>query len=403
MTKLPAIAGGRPVRESLLPIARPSIDHEDIAATVEVLKSGILSEGPKTEAFEEAFARYVGAKYAVAVTSGSAGLHIALRTAAIGHQEEVLTSPLSFPINANCILYQQSIHTFVDIDAVTYNIDPAILAQKISYRSKAVIPVHFAGQPCDMDVIYDLAAKNNLTVIEDATQALGAVYKGKKIGSADNMTVFSFNSGQNLTTGQGGMVTTGSEETYKWLKIFRNLGIVKDPDLLVQQEGPWHYEMQDLGFNYKITEIHAALGLSQLAKTEKFLAARIKIAACYNDALSDLNNLVLPKQLSGVESAWHHYIIRIKPDTLNTGRLLLYQALRAENIGVDVNYLPIFLHPYYKWLGHPDVCTLEGSLCPRAEEVYNNTISLPIFPAMQEQDINDVIYAVKKVLNYYTK
>ena len=403
MTRLPAIAGGRPVRESLLPIARPSIDQEDIEATVEVLKSGILSEGPKTEAFEEAFARYAGAKYAVAVSSGSAGLHIALRTAAIGHQEEVLTSPLSFPINANCILYQQSIHTFVDIDAATYNIDPAILAQKISYRSKAVIPVHFAGQPCDMEVIYDLAEKNNLTVIEDATQALGAVYKGKKIGSADNMTVFSFNSSQNLTTGEGGMVTTGSEETYKWLKIFRNLGIVKDPDLLVQQEDPWHYEMQDLGFNYRITEMQSALGLSQLAKTDNFLAARKKIATYYNDALSDLPNIVLPKQLPGAESAWHHYIIRLRPGTLNTGRLLIYQALRAENIGVDVNYLPIFLHPYYKWLGHPDVCTLEGSLCPRAEEVYNNTISLPIFPAMQEQDINDVIYAVKKVLNYYTK
>ena len=403
MTKLPAIAGGRPVREILLPIARPSIDDEDIGAIVDVLKSGILSEGPKTEAFEEAFARYTGAKYAVALSSGSAGLHIALRTAAIGPHEEVLTSPLSFPINANCILYQQSIHTFVDIDAITYNIDPAILAQKISYRSKAVIPVHFAGQPCDMKAIYDVAAQNDLTVIEDATQALGAVYQGKKIGSADNMAVFSFNAGQNLTTGQGGMVTTGSQETYKWLKIFRNLGLVKDSDALVQNAGPWHYEMQDLGFNYKITEMQAALGLSQLAKTENFLVARKKIAACYHDALADLTGIVLPEQLIGVESAWHHYIIRIRPDTLTTGRLQIYQALRSENIGVDVNYLPIFLHPYYKWLGHPDLCTLEGSLCPQSEEFYNNVISLPIFPAMQEQDINDVINAVKKVFHYYTK
>ena len=403
MTNLLAIHGGQPIRDTLLPIAKSSIDTEDIEAVVDVLKSGILSDGPKTEAFEEAFARYTGSKYAVAVSSGSAGLHIALRTASIGHQEEVLTSPLSFPINANCILYQQSIHTFVDIDPETYNINPAILEQKISYRSKAVIPVHFAGQPCDMDPIYDLAAKKDLTVIEDATQALGAVYKGKKIGSAENMAVFSFNSGQNLTTGEGGMVTTCSEEAYKWLKIFRNLGIVKDRDSLVQQDGPWHYEMQDLGFNYKITELQSALGLSQLAKTNNFLAARKKIAACYNEALADLTNIVLPKQLPEAESAWHHYIICIRPDTLSIGRLPIYQALRAENIGVDVNYLPIFLHPYYKWLGHPDVCTLEGSLCPLAEEVYNNTLSLPIYPAMREQDIFDVINAVKKVLNYYSK
>jgi dTDP-4-amino-4,6-dideoxygalactose transaminase len=403
MTKLLAIDGGLPVRESFLPVSKPFIDQEDIKATAAVLKSGILSEGPQTEAFEQSFARYTGAKYAVAVSSGSAGLHIALRTAAIGHQEEVLTSPLSFPINSNCILYQQAIHTFVDIDTATYNMDTKILAQKLSYRSKAVIPVHFAGQPCDMDEVNKLAAKNNLIVIEDATQALGAVYKGEKIGSAENMTVFSFHADQSLSTGQGGMVTTGSEETYKWLKIFSNLGIVREQASLVEQIGPWHYEMQDLGFNYNITEMQAALGLSQLAKLDWFLAARKKIASCYNEALSGLAGLVLPGQLSGVESAWHHYIIRIKPEALNTDRQGIYQALRAENIGVDVNYLPIFLHPYYKWLGHPDVCTLEGSLCPRAEEVYNNMLSLPIFPAMQEQDIEDVIKAVKKVFNYHAK
>ncbi|WP_066635810.1 DegT/DnrJ/EryC1/StrS family aminotransferase [Desulfolucanica intricata] len=403
MKHLPAIAGGQPIRAELLPFAKPTLDAADINAVSEVLKSGILVDGPRTEEFESAFAEYTGAKYAVAVSSGSAGLHIALRASAVGHQEEVLTSPLSFPINANCILYQQGIHTFVDVDPSTYNIDISTLRQKITMRSKAIIPVHFAGQPCDLDPIYKLAEERNLVVIEDATQALGAKYKGKKIGSMDNMTVFGFDATQNLTTGEGGMVTTNSEENYKWLKIFRNLGLVRDPDLLVSPEGPWHYEMQDLGFNYRLTEIQASLGLTQLAKVDDFLKRRKEIACLYNEAFTQLHSIILPFQMPDVESSWHHYIIRLQPDLLTADRLQIYLALRAENIAVDVNYLPIFLHPYYKWLGHPDICTLEGSLCPQAEEIYKNIISLPIYPAMTEQDINDVITAVKKVITYYSK
>lgn len=401
MTAIPAVAGGKPVREKLLPLASPSLNEEDKQAVMQVLDSGNLKNGPMVREFEENFARYVGARYAVAVSSAAAGLHIALMAAAVGHEEEVITSPLVHPSTPAAILHQHGMHTFADIDPETYNVDPEEIRKKVSSRTVALMPVHFAGRPCDMEAIQDIARENKLEVIEDASHALGAEYRGKKIGTLSSLTVFSFSGPQGVYTGEGGMVVTDSEELYFWLLVFRNGGIVTDPQKLSRREGPWHFEMQDRGFYYQMTEMQAALGLSQLKRAGEFAARRREIAEIYNAAFAGMEQFDLPAPFHGGKHSWYYYIIALRPENLKAARLEIYNALRAENIGVGVHYMPAFLHPYFKWVGHPDVCTLEGSLCPRAENLYSRLLTLPLFPGMTRQDVEDVIEAVHRVMKYY--
>jgi len=400
---LPAVAGGRPVREKMLPYARQWVEEDDIAAVARVLRGDWLTTGPTVAEFERRFADRVGARYAVALSSGTAALHAACFAAGVGRGDEVITSPMTFVASANCALFLGAKPAFADIDPRTYNIDPAEIEKKITPHTKAIIPVHYTGQPCDLDAIHAIARRHNLTVIEDAAHALGAEYKGRPVGSISDMTVFSFHPVKHITTGEGGMVTTDDAELYQWLLLFRSHGITRDPEMMTENEGPWYYEALDLGFNYRLSDIQAALGISQLAKLDRFLARRREIAARYNDAFAELPAVQIPYQAPYGRSAWHLYVLSLRLEELRKGRREIFDALRAENIGVNVHYIPVYHHPYYRWLGDPDSCSLQGFYCYQAEELYRRIITLPLFPAMTDRDAADVIAAVRRVLAWAAK
>ncbi|MCS5696665.1 UDP-4-amino-4,6-dideoxy-N-acetyl-beta-L-altrosamine transaminase [Desulfofundulus thermocisternus] len=399
----PAIAGGRPVRETYLPYARHWLEEDDIEAVTRVLRGDWLTTGPVLAEFEKQFAARVGARYAVAFSSGTAALHAACFAAGVGRGDEVITSPITFVASANCALYLGAKPVFADIDPRTYNIDPAEIEKKITPQTKAIIPVHFTGQPCDLDAIHALAEKHNLVVIEDACHALGAEYKGQPVGCLSDMTVFSFHPVKHITTGEGGMVTTGSDELYHWLLLFRNHGITRDREFMVEDHGPWYYEMLDVGFNYRLTDIQAALGLSQLRKLDRFVERRREIARTYNEAFAELPGVEIPYQAPYGRSSWHLYVLALRLELLKYDRRQVFEALRAENIGVNVHYLPAYRHPYYRWLGDPDSCSLSGFYCLRAEEFYERAITLPLFPAMSDNDVQDVITAVRRVMAWARK
>ncbi len=398
--ELPAVAGGWPVRDTFLPYARQWIEEDDVAAVNEVLRGDWLTTGPAMAEFEREFAARVGAAFAVAVSSGTAALHAACFAAGVGRGDEVITSPLTFVASANCALFLGARPVFADVDPKTYNISPKEIEKKITPQTKAIVPVHFTGQPCDLEPIHEIARRHNLVVIEDAAHALGAAYKGRPVGGLSDLTVFSFHPVKHITTGEGGMVTTNDEELYQWLLLFRNHGIVREREMLVEDQGPWYYEVQDLGYNYRLTDIQAALGLSQLKKLDRFLARRRRIAALYNEAFAALPEVEVPYQAPYADSAWHLYVLALRLERLRKSRREIFEALRAENIGVHVHYLPVYRHPFYRWLGDPDSCTLQGFYCPNAEELYERIITLPLFPAMSDRDAADVIAAVYRVISW---
>lgn len=377
-----------------IPYGHQWIDEEDIKEVVRVLKSDWITQGPKVKEFEEALCKYTGAKYAVAVSSGTAALHIACLAAGIKHGDEVITSPITFVASANCILYCGGKPVFADIQEDTVNIDPEEIKKKANKRTKAIIPVHFAGHPCDLEEIQQIAKKYDLLIIEDATHALGAEYKGSKIGSCkySDMTIFSFHPVKSITTGEGGAVLTNRRDLYEKLLIFRNHGITKDrkkflnPDSLILNSDSWYYEMQELGFNYRITDFQCALGISQLKKIDKFLKRRREIVQKYNELFKDIEEITTPTEKPEVKSAWHLYVIRIK----KLNRKKIFQSLCKQNIGVQVHYIPVYWQPYYRKLGY------KKGLCPIAEEYYKEAITLPLFPGMKEDDICKVISKVIK-------
>ncbi|WP_274654166.1 UDP-4-amino-4,6-dideoxy-N-acetyl-beta-L-altrosamine transaminase [Paenibacillus humicola] len=393
-----AILGGEPVRETLLPYGRQWIDEADIEAVVETLKSPFLTQGPKIKAFEEAVAGYAGAKYAVAFSNGTAALHGACFAAGIGEGDEAITTPMTFAASANCVRYCGGNVVFADIEPDTYNIDVNRMKALIGKRTKAVIPVDFTGQPADLDEIMETAKTHNLIVIEDAAHSIGAVYKNRRVGSIADMTMFSFHPVKHVTSGEGGVIVTDSEHFYERLLLFRSHGITRNRDMMHNTgEGEWYYEMHELGFNYRMTDIQAALGLSQLRKLNEFTARRRQIASRYTELLSSIPGIVLPYQKQDRQSSWHLYIIRLELDRLSADRNMIFAALRKENIGVNVHYVPVHLHPYYRRLG------CGKGLAPAAESVYEGFITLPLFPAMTETDILDVVSAVEKVIGHYAK
>jgi UDP-4-keto-6-deoxy-N-acetylglucosamine 4-aminotransferase len=392
-----AIFGGKPVREKYLPYGHQWIDDEDIHIVVETLKSDYLTTGPKIEEIEKKVAQYTNVKYAVAISNGTAALHAACFAAGISPGDEVIVTPLTFAASANCILYCGGKPVFADIDKNTYNIDPEDIERLITDKTKAIIPVHFTGQPVDIDKINEIAKKYNLTVIADGAHALGAEYKGKIVGPQTDMMTLSFHPVKHITTGEGGMILTNDEKLYKRLKIFRSHGITKDKDEMQNYEGPWFYEQQYLGYNYRMTDIQAALGISQMNKLDKFLSLRRKYASMYNDAFSKMEEITIPYQLPYVNSSWHIYVLQLNLERLNATRKEIYEALERENIGVNVHYIPVYYHPYYKQLGY------KRGICPNAEYIYQRIITLPLFPKMNENDVYDVIKAVKKVINHYKK
>jgi len=382
---LPGEDGAGPVRAKMLPYARQLIEEDDIAAVVEALKNDFLTTGPLVEKFEKALARYTGARYAVAVSSGTAALHAAMYAAGIGPGDEVITTPLTFAATANSILYQGGIPVFADIEPETLNISPGEVEEKISPRTRAVVPVHFAGRPCAMAEILPLAKKHHLTVIEDAAHALGAEYGGKRIGSLGHLTVFSFHPVKHITTGEGGMVTTSDRRLYERLLLFRTHGITRKPGKWSRPEGDWYYEMQDLGYNYRLTDIQCALGLSQLGKIDRFLKRREEIVRQYDRAFKGWGALQTPGWPEDGRSAWHLYVIRLALDKLRLGRREVFEALRAQNVGANVHYLPVYRHPYYQSL---DPGRYYEGLCPAAEAYYEQAVTLPLYPGMKDEDVD---------------
>lgn len=368
-----------------IPYGRQYIDEEDIRAVVEVLRSDYITTGPKIAELENRIAEYTGAKHAVVVSNGTAALHAACFAAGIEAGDEVITTPMTFAASANCILYMGAKPVFADIDSRTYNIDPKEIERKITEKTKAIIPVHFTGQPCDMDEIMKIAEKNGLTVIEDGAHALGAEYKGRRIGTIGSMTTFSFHPVKHITTGEGGAITTNDDNLYEKLIMFRTHGITRDKDLMNQDEGPWYYEQHYLGYNYRITDIQAALGISQMNKLESFLGKRRSFAAAYNKLLRGLEGITVPYQADYGNSAWHIYIIRLNQTKLGLRRREVFEELRKRNIGVNVHYIPVYYHPYFRELGY------EKGICPVAEELYEEIITLPLYPAMELEDIYYIV------------
>ena len=390
--ELLAVDGGTPVRNTLLPYGRQSIGDDDIQAVVDVLRSNWLTTGPKVREFEEAFAARVGARYAVSFSSGTAALHGAAFAAGIKPGDEAITTPLTFAATANCVLYQGATPVFADVSADTLNLDPEKIAARITPRTRAILPVDYAGHPADLDSILELAARDGLVVIEDACHALGAEYRGRSTGSIADMTVFSFHPVKHVATGEGGMVTTGRADCAEALRRFRNHGISSEARQR-QAEGQWRYEMVLLGFNYRLTDIACALGLSQLKKLEANLLRRREIAARYAAAFRSLAGVTLPAVRAGVNPAWHLYPIRFNLEKLSANRAQVFRALRAENIGVNVHYIPVHCHPYYR-----DRFGYRGGEYPVAEDAYERLISLPMFHGMSDQDVDDVVAAVRKIL-----
>jgi perosamine synthetase len=396
-----AIQGGTPVREKLLPYGRQSLDDADLQAVVEVLKSDWLTTGPKVDEFEERFAAWVGARHAISFSSGTSALHGAAFAAGLGPGDEAITTPMTFCATANCILYQGAVPVFADVSADTLNLDPREISKKRCFRTssrlKAIIVVDYAGHPAALDEVGEFAKQHGALLVEDACHALGAEYRGKRVGSIADMTVFSFHPVKHLTTGEGGMVTANDATLAETLRRFRNHGISSDARQR-QATGQWYYEMVALGFNYRLTDIACALGLSQLKKLSTNLARRREIAAYYAAAFRSVPGLILPSVRAEADPAWHLYPIRLDLASLTGDRGQIFRALRAENIGVNVHYIPVHLHPYYRErFGHG-----EGE-CPVAEAAYERLISLPMFPGMTNADVGDVVRAVSKVISHYAK
>lgn len=371
----------------MIPYGKQTIDQDDIQAVVDVLKSDFLTTGPKIAEFEQTVADYVGAKYAVAISNGTSALHAACFAAGIGPGDEVITTPLTFAASANCVLYCGGTPVFADVDPKTYNIDPEDIRRKITDRTKAIIAVHLAGQPCDMDAIHSIAHEYGLIVIEDGAHALGSVYKGKKVGSLSDMTTFSFHPVKPITTGEGGMIVTDNEDFYKKMILFRSHGITRDDSMMTRNDGPWFYQQFDLGYNYRITDIQCALGCSQMKKLDRFLARRKEIVAHYNEAFADCDNIITPYQLSDTESGWHLYIVQVK----NCDRRQVFEKMREKGIGVNVHYIPVYMHPYYQEHGYENVH------CANAEEIYSHIISLPLYPGLTSEQQDYVIDTLKSL------
>ena len=397
-----ALNGGSPVREKLLPYGRQSLTDADIQAVVEVLKSDWLTTGPKIGEFEEQFAGRVGAKHAVSFSSGTAALHGAAFAAGLGSGDEAITTPMTFCATANCVLYQGATPIFADVSPDTLNLDPTEVAEKLAKASrvKAIIAVDYAGHPAALNELQELAHSRGALLIEDASHALGAEYDERLVGSIADMTTFSFHPVKHLTTGEGGMVTTNDARRAETLRRFRNHGISSEARER-QESGQWFYEMVLLGFNYRLTDIACALGLSQLERLDSNLARRREIAAQYSESLKNpaadlFSSVAGPVVRKGVNPAWHLYPIRLKLETLTARRAEIFRALRAENIGVNVHYIPVHKHPYYR-----DRFSDSSESYPVAEDAYERLISLPMFHSMTAHDVEDVVHALRKVLLHF--
>lgn len=398
MQKL-AINGGIPVRNEKLYYGHQWIDENDIDAMNSVLRSEFLTCGPKVEEVERKLAKYVSTNYAVAVSNGTAALHCACIAAGIGSGDEVITTPMTFAASANCALYCGAKPVFADIDLETYNIDPVSIEAHITDRTKAVIAVDFTGQAVKIKEIRKICDKHNLIFIEDAAHAIGTMYDGKSVGSLADMTCFSFHPVKTVTAGEGGAITTNTKEFYKKLVLAHTHGITHEEELMEEtpHEGIWYYEQISLGYNYRMTEFQAALLLSQLNKLGKFKARRQEIVKQYDEAFAEVSGIILQKEIRESDTCRHLYIIRLDFEKLTCTRRQFFDAMSAENVQCQVHYVPVYWFPYYRNLGYT------RNLCPNAEEIYKGIMSIPLYPKMTDQDVDDVIRAVKKVIENYSR
>ncbi len=366
-----------------LPYGRQSIDEDDIAAVVEVLRSDFITTGPAVRRFEQALCEYVGVRRAVAVSSGTSALHAAYFAAGLGPGDQIITSPLTFVATANAALYLGASVRFVDVEPDTGTIDPARIEAAITDQTRLIVPVDFAGHPADYDEVGRIARSHGLTVVADAAHSLGAVFRGRRVGTLADISVTSFHPVKAITTAEGGAVFTEDAELADRAERFRSHGVIRDA-AHQDREGPWWNEMHDLGFNYRLSDVHCALGLSQHRKLDRFIARRRQIADIYARALAGVDGLELPVVRDGVEPAWHLYVVRVVEPSL---RRPLVEALHGAGVGVQVHYIPVHYHPYYQKLGH------RRDTCPIAEDFYARALSLPIFPAMTDDDVHRVVDA----------
>lgn len=396
MEKL-AIQGGTPVRDTKIYYGHQYIDDADVTAVSDVLRNGDLTCGPKIAELEARLCALTGAKYAVAVSNGTAALHIACQAAGVTAGDEVITTPITFAASANCALYCGARPVFADINDKTYNIDPVSVAEHMTEHTKAVVAVDYTGQ-AELDPLLKLCRENGAVLIEDAAHSIGTKYGGQPIGSIADLTTFSFHPVKTVTGGEGGAVLTNHAEYYKKLLLYRSHGITRDESLLEKEkEGAWYYEQVSLGMNYRMTDIQAALIISQLDKLERFGERRRQIVERYNEAFADMPELAVQEEIPESDTIRHLYILRIKPEMLLVNRKQFFDAMAAENVCCNVHYIPVYYHPYYEKLGY------QKGLCPKAEKLYEEIMSLPLYYAMTEQDVEDVIHAVKKVVENYRK
>ncbi|MBP5701883.1 MAG: UDP-4-amino-4,6-dideoxy-N-acetyl-beta-L-altrosamine transaminase [Lachnospiraceae bacterium] len=397
--ELPAILGGKPVREDKIYYGRQWISEKDIEAVREVLEGPFITCGPKVKEAEERLASYTGAKHAVVVNSGTSALHCACIAAGIKEGDEVITTPITFAASANCVLYCGAKPVFADINPETYNIDPASIRAHITDRTRAVIAVDFTGQVVQADEIRAICDEFGLVFIEDAAHSIGSSYNGKMVGNIADMTCFSFHPVKTVTAGEGGAILTNNDEYYKKLVLAHTHGITHDEDEMegAPHEGPWYYEQISLGYNYRMTDFQAALLISQLDRIDEFVARRKKIVAAYDEAFKDVPGIIVQKNIPESDTSRHLYIIRLDLDKLTCTRREFFDAMSAENVQCQVHYVPVYWFPHYRHLGY------EKGLCPNAEEVYKGIMSIPLYPAMTDKDIEDTIAAVKKLAAYYRK
>lgn len=397
---IPAVCGGHPVREAAnrLPYARPQILAEDIRAVEDVLHTTFLTTGPAIDRMEAHLCEVTGARYAVAVSNGTAALHLAVMAAGLTEGDELITTPITFAASANCARYVGARPVFADIDPETWEIDPAEIERRITPRTRAVVPVDYTGQTPALEQIRELCDRHHLTMIEDAAHSLGTVYRGKKVGTWGDMTTFSFHAIKTVSGGEGGAVLTDDEKLYRKLRTLRTHGITRDPaELQYPSEGPWYYELQTLSMNYRLTDIQAALIDSQLNHLADFAARRQQIRERYDAAFAGIPQLILQQSLPETEAVRHLYVLRLNPDRLQIDRRQFFDALEAEGVGCNVNYIPVYRLPYYEKLGY------ERGLCPQAEALYASMLSIPFYSAMTDQDVDDVIRAVRRLCAYYQK
>ncbi|MBR0343408.1 MAG: UDP-4-amino-4,6-dideoxy-N-acetyl-beta-L-altrosamine transaminase [Oscillospiraceae bacterium] len=398
MEKL-AINGGYPVRQGKIFYGRQWVEEDDIQAVVSVLRGDLITCGPKVDELERTLCEYTGAKYAVAVNSGTSALHCACIAAEVGPGDEVITTPLTFAASANCVLYCGAKPVFADIDPETYTIDPESIRAHITEKTKAVIAVDFTGQAVKIDEIREICKEHNLIFIEDAAHSIATRYKGQQVGSLADMTCFSFHPVKTVTGGEGGAILTNDEDLYKKLVLAHTHGITHDEELMedAPHEGPWYYEQIKLGYNYRLTDFQAALIVSQLGKVDRFAARRKEIVKKYNEEFSKIPELFVQKDIPESDSCRHLYVIQLKLDMLNCTRREFFDAMSCENVQCQIHYVPVYWFPHYRHLGY------EKGLCPNAEQTYKGIMSIPLYPKMTDQDVEDVIHAVKKVITNYRK